>query len=197
MFGIYVRVSSVGQNVAGQKREIQRWLDGNGISPIDVRWFIDKASGKDLERPAFDDLQAAVFIGEIDTVVVWKLDRLSRNLRDGINVLADWCDRGLRVVSVTQQIDFNGALGKMLAAVLLGVAEMEREAIRERQAAGVEVAKERGVYRGRQLGSTKGKPARAVELRQSGLSFNEIASAMDISTRTVRRYLTDVRHQVS
>ena len=59
--------------------------------------------------------------------MVWKLDRLSRNLRDGINVLADWCDKGLRVVSVTQQIDFNGATGKMLAAVLLGVAEMEQE----------------------------------------------------------------------
>ena len=52
---------------------------------------------------------------------------LSRCMRDGINVLADWCDRGLRVVSVTQQIDFSGAMGKMLAAVLLGVAEMALE----------------------------------------------------------------------
>ena len=60
-------------------------------------------------------------------MVLWKLDRLSRNLRDGLNVLIDWCDRGLRVVSTTQQIDFNGSLGKMLAAVLLGVAEMEQE----------------------------------------------------------------------
>ncbi len=66
MIGVYVRVSTVGQNVAGQKREIQRWLDGNEMS--NARWFIDKASGDDLERPGFEDLEAAVFAGEIKTV---------------------------------------------------------------------------------------------------------------------------------
>jgi DNA invertase Pin-like site-specific DNA recombinase len=55
-------------------------------------------------------------------VIVWRLDRLSRDLRDGINVLADWSDKGLKVVSVTQQIEFNGAFGKLLSAILLGVA---------------------------------------------------------------------------
>ena len=98
MFGIYVRVSSVGQNLAGQRREVQRWLDGNGVPPESVRWFVDKESGKNLDRPAFDQLQTAVFAGDVKTVVVWKLDRLSRNLRDGINTLGDWCERGLRVV---------------------------------------------------------------------------------------------------
>jgi DNA invertase Pin-like site-specific DNA recombinase len=68
--------------------------------------------------------------GEVDTIVVWKLDRLSRSLRDGINTLCDWCDRGLRVVATSQQIDFNGSLGKMLAAVRFGVAEMEQESDR-------------------------------------------------------------------
>ena len=146
MIACYVRVSTAGQNVAGQKREIQRWLEGNDVPPENVRWFIDKASGDDLERSAFEELQRAIFNGQVKTVVVWKLDRLSRSIRDGVNVLADWCDR-LRVVSVTQQIDFNGAVGKMLAAVLLGVAEMEQETRRERQAAGIAAAKERGAYR--------------------------------------------------
>jgi DNA invertase Pin-like site-specific DNA recombinase len=105
---VYVRVSSVGQNLEGQRQEVQRWLDGNGIS--DAHWFEDKASGDDIERPAFEQLQAAIFNGEVKTVV-WKLDRLSRSIRDGVNVLADWCGQGLRVVSVTQQIDFNGGPG--------------------------------------------------------------------------------------
>lgn len=190
MVAIYVRVSTPDQNTAGQKREIQRWLDGNGI--VGARWYVDKVTGDHTDRPAFQRLQAAIFHGEVKTVVVWKLDRLSRSLRDGINVLADWCDRGLRVISVTQQIDFNGAVGKMLAAVLLGVAEMEQETRRERQAAGIEAAKDRGVYAGRQPGTTKAEPRRAVELRRQGLSDSEIASAMSVSRRTVQRYLCAV-----
>jgi len=102
MFGVYVRISDPGQNTASQEREIQQWLRGNGIDPGDVRWFIDKATGDNLVRPAFEELQSAIFTGQIKTVIVWKLDRLSRSIRDGINTLADWCDRGLRVVSVTQ-----------------------------------------------------------------------------------------------
>src|SRR5580704_685848 len=97
---VYARVSTVGQNLDGQRAEIQRWLDGNGIT--DAEWFIDKASGTTLNRPAFQRLQKAVFSGGVKTVVCYKLDRLSRSLREGIEVLCDWCDRGLRVVAVTQ-----------------------------------------------------------------------------------------------
>ncbi|APZ94617.1 recombinase family protein [Fuerstiella marisgermanici] len=185
---VYIRVSSTSQNEASQKREVQRWLKGQGLDK-DTFWFVDKASGKDTARPAFQKLQKAIWNGEVSTVVVWKLDRLSRSLRDGINILHDWCETGLRVVSVTQQIDFSGAVGKLMAAVFLAVGEMERENIRERQAAGIAAAKERGVYIGRKQGTTKGKPKRATELREKGLTDSEIAEAMGISRRTVQRYL--------
>lgn len=184
---VYIRVSTTGQNAAGQRREITRWLKSNGID--DVRWFVDKETGDHLERKAFQELQEAIFQGEIHTVVCWKLDRLSRSLRDGINTLCDWCDRGLRVVSVTQQIDFNGTVGKMIASVLFAVAEMEQETRRERQRAGIEAAKERGVYRGRKPGSTKVNPNRAKKLRKKGLTLDEIATAMGVSKMTVCRYL--------
>ena len=189
MIGVYVRVSTLDQNVAGQRAEIQRWLAGQGISESGVLWFTDKSSGDNLNRPSFERLQAAIFRGAVKTVVVYKLDRLSRNMIEGLNVLADWCDRGMRVVSVTQQIDFSGAIGKMLAAVLLGVAEMEQETRRERQSAGIAVAKDRGVYKGRKAGTTKAKPARAVELRANGLTYPEIGQAMGVSVSSVRRYL--------
>ena len=90
---------------------------------------------------------------------------------------------------MTQQIDFNGAMGKMLAAVLLGIAEMEQETRRERQAVGIEAAKQRSVYNGRKAGTTKAKPQRAKELRQRGLNDSEIATVLGISRRTVQRYL--------
>lgn len=116
-----------------EKAEIERWLKGNNV--LKAMWLIDKATGTSLKRPEFEKLEKAIFSGEVKTVVVYKLDRLSRSLREEINVLAKWCDKRLRVVSVTQQIDFNGETSKLLAAVLLGIAEMEQETRRERQAA--------------------------------------------------------------
>jgi DNA invertase Pin-like site-specific DNA recombinase len=74
----------------------------------------------------------------------------------------------------------------MIAAVLLGLAEIELEYRRERQPAGISVAKKRGVYKGRK----KGKPERARELKDKGLSPGEIATALGVSERTIWRYLT-------
>jgi DNA invertase Pin-like site-specific DNA recombinase len=77
-------------------------------------------------------------------VVVWKLDRISRRQRAGVNLLAEWCERGVRVVVITQQLDFSGAVGRLVASVLFGLAEIEHEYRQERQAAGIAVAKRKG-----------------------------------------------------
>lgn len=187
----YCRVSSARQKTDSQKAEIKRWLKGNGIAPSSVEWFEDKESGRTLKRPAFDRLQRAIFAGTIKTVVVWKLDRISRRQRDGVNLLAEWCEHGVRVVVVTQQIDLSGAVGRMVASVLFGLSEIESEYRQERQAAGIAVAKKRGFYRGRQQGTTKAPARRAKELRERGLTFEEIAKMLGISRRTVFRYLAD------
>jgi DNA invertase Pin-like site-specific DNA recombinase len=189
----YIRVSTTSQNEAGQRAEIERWLRGQGIDPAKVKWYVDKATRDHLDRPAFARLQKAIFMGEVKTVVCYKLDRLSRSLRDGVNTLCDWCDRGLRVVATSQQIDFNGAVGKLMAAVLLGISEMEQETRRERQAAGIAVAKKAGVYKGRKVGTTKAKggPRRARTLREKGLSVTEIAKTLGVSRNTAFRYLRE------
>jgi DNA invertase Pin-like site-specific DNA recombinase len=122
-------------------------------------------------------------------VVVWKLDRISRRQPDGVNLLAEWCERGVRVVPVTQQIDLSVAVGPMVASVLFGLVEIESEYRRERQAAGIAVAKERGVYRKRQRGTTKALPRRGQEPRGRGLTVQEIATALSVSLRTALRYL--------
>jgi DNA invertase Pin-like site-specific DNA recombinase len=185
----YCRVSSAGQKNDSQKPEIRRWLDGNRIDLSTVGWFEDKESGKSMKRPAFDRLQKAIFAGTVTTVVVWKLDRISRGQRDGVNVLADWCERGVRVVAVTQQIDLSGPVGRLVASVLFGLAEIETEYRRERQAAGIAEAKQRGAYRGRDQGTTKAPASRALELRARGLTVQEIATALGVSRRTAFRYL--------
>lgn len=188
-----VRVSTRGQNTDSQEQEITAWLQSNGYDLSQVEWYIDHASGKSLNRPEFNRLQKDIFDGKIKTVICWKLDRLSRRLRDGVNLLADWCDRGLKIIVVTQRIELNGAVGRMIAAVMLGLAEIELEFKKERQAAGIKAAKRKTgddkVYFGRKSGTTKSNPKRAIELRKKGLTDGEIATAMGTSVRTVQRYL--------
>lgn len=185
----YARVSSRHQKADSQVSEIGKWLQAHSIAADQVRWFVDKQTGKTLERPEFGRLQREIFDGTINTVVVWKLDRLSRRLRDGVNLLADWAERGLKIVIITQQIELSGAVGRMIAALLLGLAEIELEYRQERQQAGIEVAKKRGVYKGRKKGTTKAPPSRAMELRQRGLTVAEVAQALGTTKRTVERYL--------
>jgi DNA invertase Pin-like site-specific DNA recombinase len=142
-----------------------------------------------MARPEFDRLQRDIFMGQINTVVVYKLDRLSRKLSDGINVLTGWLDKGVRVVSVTQQLDFSGATGQLVAAVLLAVAQMEQETRRERQAVGIEAAKKKGKYKGRKPGTNKGDVSKVAELKADGLSYTQIADKLSLSRSTVIRYM--------
>jgi DNA invertase Pin-like site-specific DNA recombinase len=188
---VYARVSTVEQNLAGQKREINQWLQGNGVNPKSVHWYVDKVSGATLERPELDQLQKDIFSGAIKTVVVYRLDRLSRNMQHGVDLLCDWCDKGVRIVSTSESIDFSGITGKMVAAILFAVAQMERGNIKERQAVGIAAAKERGVYTGRKPGALKPgvDPKRAVKLKSKGLTNEEIAKALGVSVRSVIRYI--------
>jgi len=186
----YIRVSTVSQNLDGQKKSIQDWLGGHGLK---ADFYEDKSTGNNLDRPEFERLQKDIFNGKVSTVVCFKLDRLSRSLKDGVTVLTDWLEKGVRVVSVTQQLDFSGATGKLIASVLFAVAEMEQETRKERQKAGIDVAKEKGVYKGRQKGalSKKNNKCRIFELLDSGLKVSEVATALGITRVTVYRAIKE------
>jgi len=189
MMACYCRVSTRRQKADSQKADIQRWLMGHAVAPATVQWFEDVESVTTLSRPAFDRMQQGIFMGTITTVVVWKLDRISRRQREGINLLAEWCERGVRVVVITQQLDLSGAVGRLVAGVLFGLAEIEHEYRQERQAAGIAVAKRKGRYHGRIKGTTKAQPDRAWLLYERGFTVVEIMQALQISRRTVYRYL--------
>ncbi|PHR93896.1 MAG: resolvase, partial [Blastopirellula sp.] len=142
----YLRVSTKDQHLSNQRTELERWLLGNNIDLENVRWYEDDGySGDTLDRPAFLQLQEDIFNGEIDMVVVWKLDRLSRVIVQGMNLLHNWMsEKGIRFVSTTQLLDFSGAIGLMMANMLLAFGQIEQEARRERQAIGITRAKAEG-----------------------------------------------------
>jgi|SRR6516162_1301300 DNA invertase Pin-like site-specific DNA recombinase len=189
---VYIRVSSPkGQKTDSQRVELEAWLKRQRVKG--ARWFEDRESATTLQRDAFQKLQVAIFAGEIDTVVVWKLDRLARSLKEGVNVLADWCQRGVRVIAVTQQIDLGGPVGHLIASLLFGIAEIELQHARERQAIGIALAKKRGVYGGRRKGTTKAAPSRARAMRKQRLTVPEIAQALGVKERTVYNYLSNGR----
>lgn len=189
---VYIRVSSPkGQKTDSQRAELEAWLKRHKLKS--VQWFEDRDSATNMQRGDFQKLQAAVFAGKVQTVVVWKLDRLARNLKEGVNVLADWCKRGVRVVAITQQIDLSGPVGNLIASLLFGIAEIELQHSKERQAIGITLAKKRGTYKGRKSGTTKAKPSRAHALRKQGFTILEIAAALNVKERSVYNYLAEPR----
>ena len=115
MIAAYIRVSTKDQNPDLQREEISSWAKSNGIEK--VTWYEDRISGDKSSRPRLDALRKDIFAGKIKTVILWKLDRLARSKRDGETLLADWCSRNVRVVSITQQIDLSGVVGQIVASV--------------------------------------------------------------------------------
>ncbi len=185
----YIRVSTKDQNNAGQKEVVLNWLIANGIDLASVEWYEDVECGQKFSRKGLDRLEADIFAGKVKTVVVYKIDRLARRLVEGINLLQSWCDKGVRFISVTQQVDITGAMGRMVAAIMLGFAEIETEYRKERQAAGNEIGKRNGVFKGRKPGTLKGSPKRVQELAAKGLKPVEIVEATGLSLASVYRYL--------
>ena len=188
----YIRVSTKEQNFDGQVDRIHKYLEGHGITP--VASYEDKATGKNTDRKGFKSLQEAIFNGEVDTVIVYKLDRISRSLRDGINILTDWLEKDIRLICVEQQLDFNGQLGKMLGGILFAVAEMDYNNRRENQSAGIEKAKQRNAYakHGRKKGVNLHNHSKIVELFKAGHSKVDISKFVRCSRMTVHRVLTSM-----
>ncbi len=186
----YIRVSTVDENQAKQRREISRWLKSHRISPRTVRWYIDKSTG-DARRPKFEALQADIFDGNVHTVVVWRLDRLSDKARDGLNVLIDWCEKSLRVVSVSQKIAFKARDCKMIASVLHAVVDMDKQTRRESTKAGLAVAVARGHAGGRpKLAADDAKVLMAKKLQKNKkLTIGDVCKKLKISRSTYYRYV--------
>ena len=151
----YVRCSTAEQNEARQIK----LMENQRIEKI----FIDKASGKNIERDNFKAMMA--FIREGDTVIVESISRIARNTRDLLGVVATLTDKGVEFVSLKENIDTTTPHGRFMLTVFGALAELERESILERQREGIEIAKAEGKYKGRKPVEVNEAKFRAVCIR--------------------------------
>ena len=171
----YCRVSSLDQN-------IERQLDGIQLDKV----FTDKASGKDTNRP---QLQAALeYLRDGDLFMVHSMDRLARSLDDLRQIVRGLTEKGVQVQFVKEGLTFTGEdkpMSNLLLSMLGAVAEFERSMIRERQREGIELAKKRGVYKGRKPSLTAAQIAEIRKRVRAGEKKARLAAEYRISRQTL------------
>lgn len=177
----YARVSTLDQNADLQ---LQKLKDA-GCDRV----IVEKASGAKTDRP---ELQRVLtdFLRQGDTLVIWKLDRLARSLKQLIQTAEDLKSRGIGLVSLTDAIDTSSPGGMLVFHMLGAIAEFERALIRERTVAGLVEARRKGRRGGRpRLLSEKDTNAARALLSDGTLSSKEVAARFGVSKATLYRHL--------
>jgi DNA invertase Pin-like site-specific DNA recombinase len=178
----YARVSTTDQTLDLQHDALTK----AGCTKI----FTDTASGAQAERKGLNE--ALSYVRASDTLVVWKLDRLGRSLKDLITRITELETRKIGFKSLTENIDTTTSGGKLIFHIFGALAEFERDIIRERTNAGLEAARTRGKLGGRPkaLSAEKIKLARRL-YADTGTSVAEICKMLGISRHTLQRYVKE------
>ncbi|CDG20023.1 DNA-invertase hin [Xenorhabdus poinarii G6] len=174
----YIRVSTHDQNCDLQRNAL--------VNANCERIFEDRISGKTANRPGLQ--QALEYLKTGDTLVVWKLDRLGRNVKDLVALNERLAYGGIHFQSLTDSIDTNSPMGRFFFHIMSALAEMERELIVERTNAGLAAARQQGRIGGRPVSLSEGKCRKARQLLSEGKSRREIAAVFNVSLSTVYKY---------
>jgi DNA invertase Pin-like site-specific DNA recombinase len=180
----YARVSRRDQDPAMQEDELRR------AGCEKVVW--EKGSGARSDRPGL--AQALDYTRKDDTLVVWRLDRLGRSLKDLISLVEDLQERGVEFQSLREAIDTNTSGGRLVFHIFGALSEFEREVIRERTQAGLDAARARGRKGGRKKALTDKQVKTAQKmLRDPETTVTEVSEALGVSRSTIYRWVGAVR----
>ncbi len=178
----YARVSTDDQNAALQLAALKK----AGCKTI----FKDEGlSGATMKRPALT--RCLQKLREGDTLMVWKLDRLGRSLRDLITMLDALRAQGIKFCSLTEHIDTETPAGRAMWQMIGVLAELERSLITERTRAGVKAAKARGVKFGRKPKLTPKQRKHARDLHAQGMRVEDIADLLPVGRSTLYRLFAE------
>ena len=185
----YARVSTQEQNLELQINALQ----AAGCKKI----FTEKASGAQRDRPELKAALEYMRANEDDTLVVWKLDRLARSLRQLIDTIEELEKNGIGFKSLTENIDTTTSGGRLVFHIFGALAEFERILIKERTMAGLKAAKAMGKKGGRPqaLEAEDLRDAKAL-LRNKKITVKEVAKRLKVDPSTLYRYLPGGRSSV-
>ncbi|MBK9219690.1 MAG: DNA invertase [Candidatus Accumulibacter phosphatis] len=175
----YARVSTQDQNLDLQSEALTK----AGCEKI----FNDKISGSRAERPGLT--KALEMLREGDTLVVWKLDRLGRSVKNLVDLVGELHQQGIQFKSLTDAIDTGTPSGRFFFHVMASLAEMERELTVERTRAGLEVARQLGRKGGRRRQMTESKIESAKKLLANGVPPRDVAMNLGVSVPTLYRWI--------
>jgi DNA invertase Pin-like site-specific DNA recombinase len=175
----YARVSTRDQNLGLQIDALKK----AGCDKI----YEDTISGTTSQRPELD--QALDTLRDGDTLVVWKLDRLGRSVRDLLDFAGGLNNRGVGFVSLTDAIDTTTVSGRFFFNVMASLAQMERELMVERTQAGLRAAREQGRVGGRKRVMTEAKIRSAHKFLNQGTPPREVANSLGVSVPTLYRWV--------
>ena len=188
---IYLRVSTTGQDVKSQEPDLRAWLRAHGRGRS-VLWYRDRFTGTTLERPGMRKLEEDIRSRKVETLVVWRLDRLGRTAGQTITFLDGLGDAGVRFVSLRDGVDTSTATGRLMRTIIAGFAEYEREVISERIRAGIGRARAKGKrWGGKRPGQrhrlTKEKLLAVRDLLSAGKKKAAIARQLGVSRSSIYR----------
>jgi DNA invertase Pin-like site-specific DNA recombinase len=214
---IYRRVSSKAQTTASQRADLDAYRDNLKANGEEVLEFEDKFTGKQMKRPSWDKLWAAICAHKIKKIVVWRLDRLGRTCAGLSQLFVELQLRKIDLVSLKDGLDLATTAGRLMAHVLASCAQYELEVLMERQMAGIqetkqELARGTAVWKPRAKAGVPGtprdkygsgrKPGLTVpkatcelvrRLKSEGKTITEIATVTKLSRPTIYRVLREAR----
>lgn len=186
----YARVSTREQNLSSQEDALNK----AGC----IRIFTDKISGKEFNR---EGLKACMdYLRAEDTLVIYRLDRLGRSVKEMLDLCARLESRRIKLVSLQDNLDTSTAVGRFTMQILASLAEYNRNLILEGCKAGIEAAQKRSVKFGRQTGVKMKKPKKeaVITMYRAGTSIKDIMSITGIrSIQTIYNYLKECSIEVN
>ena len=184
--GIYVRVSTHDQSYEIQEKEIGQYAIARGWTITSL--YADKATGTNGNRAELKRLLSDCQMRQLDLVIVWKLDRFARSLKDLILMLQQLSELGIEFISIRDNIDLSTSSGKLMLHIIGAFAEFEASIIKTRVKAGLDLARSKGTRLGR-------KPTidamKVRELRAQGYSLGKIAKYLGVSKAGVHKSLSE------